>query len=155
MVRNNFQIENRQNYAQIANEMGIDGKIDALVELVGRYLQGLSNRDFARFDEKYVKLIVYCILMNCKSYRIKSEMEVGRKYPDLVLIPKEEPEKYYSIMIELKYLKKTEKSKRQEKQEEARKQIIEYSQMEEIASIPKLKKYTIVAVNDAIYIEEI
>jgi len=154
-VRNSFQIENIQNYDKIAIEMGIEGKIDTLVKLVQSYLQGLSNRDFSRFDEKYVKLILYCILMNCSPYRIKSEMEVGRKYPDLVVIPKEEPEKYYSIMIELKYLKKTEESKLQEKQEEARKQIIEYSQMEEIASIPKLKKYTIVAVNDTVYVEEI
>ena len=58
-------------------------------------------------------------------------------------------------MIEFKYLKKGEEGRLKEKQEEARKQIMEYSQFEEIATIPKLRKYTIVAVNDAIYVEEI
>ena len=37
----------------------------------------------------------------------------------------------------------------------AREQIKEYSTFEEIASIPKLRKYTVIAVDDEIYVEEI
>ena len=58
-------------------------------------------------------------------------------------------------MIEFKYLKKGEKEKLEEKQKEAKEQIEGYSKFEEIASIEKLKKYTVVAVNDEIYIDEI
>ena len=43
----------------------------------------------------------------------------------------------------------------EEKQKEAKKQIEEYSNFEEIKSIPKLKKYTVIAVNDEIFVEEI
>ena len=46
-------------------------------------------------------------------------------------------------------------SEYQEKQEEARKQMQEYSGFEEIKAIPNLRKYTIVAINDKIYVEEI
>ena len=93
--------------------------------------------------------------MNIGFFRIKSEMEVQRKYPDLLLIPKRDQDKYYGVMIEFKYLKKEQVNQLQEKQEEARKQIQEYNEFEEIKTIPNLKKYTIIAVNDELYIEEI
>ena len=54
-------------------------------------------------------------------------MEVGREYPDIVLLPKDTKKDYYSIMIEFKYLKKTEENKLFEKQEEEREQIERYS----------------------------
>ena len=44
---------------------------------------------------------------------------------------------------------------KEKQQQEAKKQIEEYSNFEEIASIPKLRKYTVVAVNDEIYVEEL
>lgn len=139
----------------MTNEIALEGKIEKVIELLQIYLQGLSNRDYCEFDEKYIKLIFYCIAMNLSFYRIKSEMEVGRRYPDLVCIPKKESEKYYGVIIEFKYLKKEEEHMLQEKQAEAKKQLQEYSRMEEIASMPKMKKYTIVAVNDKLYVEEI
>ena len=82
-------------------------------------------------------------------------MEVQRKYPDLLLIPKQNLDNYYGVMIEFKYLKKGEQDKLKEKQKEAKEQIQEYSEFEEIKSIPNLRKYTIVAVNDEIYVEEV
>ena len=115
----------------------------------------MSNRDYQGFDEKYVKIIFYCIAMNLKFFRVKSEMEVNRKYPDLLLIPKQDLETYYGVMIEFKYLKKGEKDKLKEKQKEAKEQIQEYSKIEEMKSIPNLRKYTVVAVNDEIYVEEV
>ena len=54
-----------EDYTEI---LAIEGKIDKLVILVERYLQNLSNRDFTS------------IAMNFKIYRIKSEMEVQRKF---------------------------------------------------------------------------
>ena len=144
-----------ENYVQITKEIAQDGKIDKILELLKTYINNLSNRDLIKFDEKYVKLIFYCISMNLNLYRVKSEMEVQRKYPDLLLIPKQKPEEYYSVMIEFKYLKKEEKNKLEEKQKEAKEQIKEYSKFEEIKLLHKLRKYTVVAVNDEIYIEEI
>ena len=93
--------------------------------------------------------------MNLKLFRLKSEMEVQRKYPDILLIPKERDKGYHAVMIEFKYLKKEEERKLQEKQAEARKQIEEYGELEEIKEIPNLHKYTVVAVNSKLYVEEV
>lgn len=154
-IKKVINININENYVQITKEIAQDGKIDKILELLKTYINNLSNRDLIKFDEKYVKLIFYCISMNLNLYRVKSEMEVQRKYPDLLLIPKQKPEEYYSVMIEFKYLKKEEKNKLEEKQKEAKEQIKEYSKFEEIKSLHKLRKYTVVAVNDEIYIEEI
>ena len=143
------------NYTDITREIALEGKIDKIVSVMQRYLENLSNRDYMRFDEKYVKLIFYCIAMNLRIFRLKSEMEVQRKYPDILLIPKDPSKGYNAVMIEFKYLKKGEEGRLQEKQEEARKQIEEYAEFEEIKAIEKLSKYTVVAVNDKLYVEKV
>ena len=146
---------NESEYNEILREIAIEGKIDKIVELVEKYLKNLSNRDFVKFDEKYIKLIFYCIAMNLKIFRLKSEMEVQRKYPDILLIPKNKEKGYKGVMIEFKYLKKEEENKLEEKQKEAREQIKEYMNFEEIKEIENLNSYTVVAVNDKIYVEKI
>ena len=145
----NLIIEERE-YNEILQEVALEGKIDKAVGLLQKYLNNLSNRGYQNFTEKYVKLIFYCIMMNLKIYNVKSEMEVQREYPDIVLIPKEKDKGYNAIMIEFKYLKRTE-----EKQKEARKQIEKYANTEEMKEIKNLNKYTVVAVNDKIYVEKI
>ena len=118
------------NYTDITREIALEGKIDKIISIMQRYLENLSNRDYMKFDEKYVKLIFYCIAMNLKIFRLKSEMEAQRKYPDILLIPKDPSKGYNAVMIEFKYLKKGEEGRLQEKQEEARKQIEEYAEFE-------------------------
>ena len=155
ILKRNINIDISENYTEIAREIALEGKIDKIVEMLGKYLKNLSNRDYQRFDEKYVKLIFFCIAMNLKIFRLKSEMEVQRKYPDILLIPKERNKGYKGVMIEFKYLKKEEAGKLKEKQEEARKQIEEYGEFEEIKELENINKYTVVAVNDEIYVEEV
>ena len=140
---------------EMLREVAFEGRIDKIVDTAHKYLENLSNRDYVKFEEKYVKLIFYCIAMNLKLFRLKSEMEVQRKYPDILLIPKERDKGYHAVMIEFKYLKKEEERKLQEKQAEARKQIEEYGELEEIKEIPNLHKYTVVAVNSKLYVEEV
>ena len=149
-----IQITERD-YNKMLEEIALEGKIDKIISTMQSYLENLSNRDYMRFDEKYVKLIFYCIAMNLKMFRIKSEMEVQRKYPDIMLIPKDTSKGYNAVMIEFKYLKKGEEGRLQEKQEEAKKQIEEYAEFEEIKAIEKLSKYTVVAVNDKLYVEKV
>ena len=149
----NITITENEN-TKIIIEMTGKGKIDKLKEKVESYLEHLSNRDYIEFDEKYIKLIFYCIARNLLIYEVKSELEVQRSI-DMLLIPKDKDKGYNAVMIEFKYLKKSEEGKLQEKQEEARKQIEEYGELEEIKAIPNLHKYTVVAVNDKLYVEEI
>ena len=154
VLRREFEFDVSQTYSDMATEIALEGKIDKIVAAMQSYLENLSNRDYMRFDEKYVKLIFYCIAMNLRIFRLKSEMEVQRKYPDILLIPRDPSKGYHAVMIEFKYLKKGEEGKLQEKQEEAKKQIEEYAEFEEIKAIEKLSKYTVVAVNDKLYVEK-
>lgn len=149
-----MEIKNSE-YNEILVEIALEGKIDKIVELLQKYLKNLSNRDYQRFDEKYVKLIFYCIVMNLKIYSVKSELEVEREYPDIVLIPRDRSKGYNAIMVEFKYLKKSEEGKIAEKQKEAKEQIERYSNSEEMKDIEKMNKYTIVVVNDKLYVEKI
>ena len=155
ILSKNADIRIDNQYTEIAAEMATEGKIDKIIDLEQKYLTNLSNRDFQRFDEKYIKLIFYCIAMNLKIYNVKSEMEIERKYPDITLIPTDRSKGYNSIMVEFKYLKKGEENQLKEKQEEARKQIEEYSNTEEMKNIEKMNKYTVVVVVDKIYVEKI
>ena len=82
-------------------------------------------------------------------------MEVNRKYPDILMVPREREKGYNVIMVEFKYLKKGEEKKLKEKQKEAREQMEEYSNFEDIKDIEKLNKYTIVTVVDKIYLEKL
>ncbi len=149
-----MEIKNSE-YNEILVEIALEGKIDKIVELLQKYLKNLSNRDYQRFDEKYVKLIFYCIVMNLKIYSVKSELEVEREYPDIVLIPRDRSKGYNAIMVEFKYLKKSEEGKIEEKQKEAKAQIERYANTEEMKDIEKMNKYTIVVVNDKLYVEKI
>ncbi len=155
ILREEINIDVNDNYTEIAREIALEGKINKIIEMLEKYLKNLSNRDYVKFDEKYVKLIFYCIAMNLKIFRLKSEMEVQRKYPDILLIPKDQSKGYKGVMIEFKYLKKGEESKLEEKQKEAKEQIKEYCEFEEIKELKNIYKYTVVAVNDKIYVEEI
>ena len=142
-------------YSEILEEIALEGKINKFTEIVHKYLNNLSNRDYQRFDEKYIKIIFYCIAMNFNIYWIKSELEVNRKYPDLVLIPRDNEKGYKAVMMEFKYLKKEEKSKIEEVKESAIAQIKEYSEFEEIKAIKDLNKYVVIAVNDEIFVEKV
>ena len=151
---NNLSISNDE-HNKILEEIALEGKIDKLVEIAHRYLNNLSNRDYQKFDEKYVKLIFYCIAMNLKLFWIKSELEVNRNYPDLLFIPKDNTKGYKAVMIEFKYLKKDEKSKLEEVKAQAIEQIKTYSEFEEIKHIKDLNKYVVVAVNDELFVEKV
>ena len=118
------------NYNEIAKEILKEGKIEKITKLLEEYLKNLSNRDYQKFDEKYIKIMFYCIARSTKKFIVKSEMEIEKGYPDIVLIPKDKEKNYYSVMIEFKYLKKEEENKIEEKQKEAKEQIEKYSKTE-------------------------
>ena len=149
-----FRIDNNANQ-EILIQLAQEGRIDKIVEILKIYLNNLSNRDLIKFDEKYIKLIFYCIAMNIKAYSTKSEMEVNRNYPDILLVPRDSSKGYKAVMVEFKYIKKGEVAKLEDKQKEAKEQIERYSSFEDIKDIQGLRKYTIVVVTNDIYVEEI
>ena len=135
------------------------GKIDTIIETLGQYLESLSNRDYVRFDEKYVKVIFYSICKMLGTMVVKSELEVGGGFADILLIPREKIKERYGVLIEFKYIKQEEYEKDKElllrKQEEAKAQIEKYKNSDEVKIIPNLKCYSVVAVKDKIFMEEL
>ena len=93
--------------------------------------------------------------MSLDIYIVKSELELGRGYADLLLVPKDIDKDYYSIIIEFKYLKKSEENELVKKQKEAKEQIKKYSSSEEIKRIKKLNKYIIVGINNKLFVKKI
>ena len=135
------------------------GKIDTIIETLGQYLESLSNRDYVRFDEKYVKVIFYSICKMLGTMVVKSELEVGGGFADILLIPREKIKERYGVLIEFKYIKQEEYEKDRKllikKQEEAKLQIEKYKNSDEVKIIPNLKCYSVVAVKDKIFMEEL
>ena len=148
---------NESEYDQILQEVALEGKINSFTSIAQKYLSNLSNRDYERFDEKYVKLLFYSIAMSFDTYNVTSEMEIERGYSDLILIPRESEKGkgYYSIIIEFKYLKKYNEKNLEKEQEDAKKQLEKYCNTRFLKDIKNLTKYTIVAINDKLYVQEI
>ena len=151
--------ENSIDTEMINYEILEEGKIDKLMEILELYLKNLSNRDYVRFDEKYVKIICYSICKILGTMMVKSEMEIGGMFSDILLIPREKINERYGILFEFKYIKQEDYEKNNEllkiKQNEARNQLEKYRNTEEIKMIPKLRCYSVVAIKDEVFIEEI
>ena len=135
------------------------GETTKILDILGQYLTNLSNRDYQKFDEKYIKVIFYSICRMLGTMIVKSELEIGGKYSDILLIPKEKWADRYGVLIEFKYIKQEDYNKDnsllEKVQKEAREQIKKYKETEEIQAIPKLKSYTVVAIKDKLVVEEI
>ena len=158
-IKRRSGITNEISQKEILKEIFLEGKINKLLEILQEFLTNLSNRDYARFDEKYVKVIFYSICRMLKSLYVKSELEVGGKYADILLIPKDEIKERYSILIEFKYIKQEDYEKDnsllKQKQDQAKEQLQMYKNTEEIKMLPKLKSYSVVVIKDRIEYEEI
>ena len=156
ILKNEINVDINENNREIRIVIALEEKINKIEEeLLQKYLENLSNRDYIKFDEKYVKLIFYCIAMNLKIFRLKSEMEVQRKYPDILLMPKDRNKGYKAVMIEFKYLKKENADKLKEKEEEAINQLKEYAEFEEIKEIENLNKYVVIAIGADIKVSKL
>ena len=152
-------IDEQPTNLEMTREVLLEGKIEKIIQTLEKYLINLSNRDFVRFDEKYVKVIFYSICKMLGTMVVKSELEVGGGFADILLIPREKINERYGILIEFKYIKQEEYEKDNsllnKKQEEAKAQLEKYKNTDEIKLIPKLKAYSVVAIKDKLIVEEI
>ena len=158
-IKRRSGLTNEINQKEILKEILLEGKIEKLLDVLKEFLTNLSNRDYQKFDEKYVKVIFYSICRMLKGLYVKSELEVSGQYADILLVPKEELKERYSILIEFKYIKQEDYDKDnsllKDKQKQARVQLETYKKSEEIIMLPKVKSYSIVVIKDKIFLEEI
>jgi hypothetical protein len=123
-----------------------------------KLLRVLSNRDFQRFDEKYIKLILTAYAHQSNAFWVDSERELpGGGYIDLELfIRPNNPGKHWQYAMEIKYLKKEEEGKLQETMQGAKAQLLRYYRSDPLLqSKEKLKLLAVVAVKDRLEVEEV
>jgi hypothetical protein len=124
----------------------LEGKIDLLIELTEHLLKGLSNRDYERFDEKYIKVVMLSLLSNVNLYIPHSEYEVSADgYVDLYLQAAFEPERSVHYFFELKYAKaKASKNTLDRKEHEGREKMQTYLQSPAAKTLRNLQAYVLV-----------
>ncbi|MDW8345507.1 MAG: PD-(D/E)XK nuclease domain-containing protein, partial [Bacteroidia bacterium] len=153
------ELENREYEIRYAvHEMAEYSKYEPFFNLVQDLLQRLSNRDYQKFNEKYVKLAILAYLSISSIYDIRSEREVvGGGYVDIQLFRKSSnPNEHHEYVIELKYLKKEQEEQLNEVKEEAKKQLLNYyNQDTMLQSKPYLHLLAVVCVKDTLHVEEI
>ena len=144
---------------EIKKEIFLEGKINRVLDVLQEYLMNLSNRDYRKFSEEYIKIIFYSICRMVGDMLVKSELEVSGKYSDILLVPLEKIQERYGVLIEFKYIKKEDyekdKSILKKRQAEAKEQLEKYKNTEEIKMIPNITCYSVVAIKDELIVEEV
>ena len=112
----------------------------------------LSNRDFMGFDEKYFQVITLSLLSFAEFYFIESQPERDNKYPDILLIGRDErvPNNY---LFELKWTKG--KDDVEAIKQEGIKQVEGYLKLDRIKGIPKLRSYLLMGSKDGVVFLEV
>ena len=129
-LREEYNIEyNTEQLAKSIWELGIDGELKPFLEYISKnVLKQLSNRDLVSFDEKYIKVLLFSYLITSNLYHPISEREVENGYIDIYLEKDiRMPDVNYEWILELKYLKKSERHKLDKVKKEGLEQLKNYA----------------------------
>jgi len=118
--------------------------IEPFICLVENALKSLSNQDFKKFDEKYIKALFVGFASLSNLYFIKSEPEIEKKKPDVLFLHRPPFFPRYQFLFELKYLSKAGEKALKTQEEKAVEQVREYLSFDEIKSIENLKAYVLI-----------
>ena len=124
--------------------------IDPFIRLVEAALKSLSNQDFKKFDEKYVKALFVGFASLSKLYFIKSEPEIENKYPDILFLHRPPFFPEYQFLFELKYINKAGEKALQTIENKAVAKVKEYLTFDEIKTLKNLKAYVLIFVGSEI-----
>ena len=124
-------------------EIVTEGKIEVITDYISNILTQIDNRLSMNMNEKDIELLYFTLIKN-DLINVYTEYACNKGYADVYIFGRNKPLKY-NIMIELKYIKKSEysKEKLERKREEAINQIREYSLDERITQ-DNLKKYVVI-----------
>lgn len=138
-------------------ELSMNNHVNQFVNLLEKFLSEISNRDFIKFDEKYIKLLMITYLRLSDLYLVKSEYEVNGEYIDIALLPNNLYGLNNYFIFELKYISKAKYSESLlgDMRREAVEQINKYADNEEMRRIKNLRKYVFVFVHDECKVMEL
>jgi hypothetical protein len=158
-LRNSAGIElNLGELGQAVWEMAYEGKILPFVAFIrDRVLSSLSNRDLIQFDEKYIKLILFCYLNLTNIYRPVSERETDKGYLDIYLEKDfRVPDVRYEWLIELKYVKESDRRQLEDVKREGLKQLERYASSRNLMGNPSVRRILLLFVGkDEIIAEDL
>jgi len=128
------------------------GKAEVFQEQLNTVIKTLSNRDHYGFNEKHFHVITLSLLSFAEFYFIDSQPELDNKYPDILLIGRDEkvPNNY---LFELKWLKQKDDYEKVKK--EGLEQIEGYQKLDKVNTIPKLRSFLLIGSKDGVEFLEV
>ncbi len=144
MVRGEVRLDSDDKLEML--EQLVAGNPDKLISLTEQLLKGLSNRDYQKFDEKYVKVVMLSLLSSVNVYIPHSEYEVSADgYVDIYLQAVFEPEHSAHFFFELKYAKARTTNKRLDSiEKKAGEAMAKYLASHTARSIPNLQPWLLI-----------
>ena len=123
------------------------GDIEPFKEQLNIAIKTLSNRDHQGFTEKHFQVITLALLSFADFYFIDSQPETNSKYPDILLIGRDEkvPNNY---LFELKWVK--QKEDYEKVKQEGIAQVKSYLQLDKVRSIPKLRAFLLIGSKEGV-----
>ena len=127
-------------------EVGRQGEIHALTVLVSEFLMHTSPRNTIKFDEKYIKLVYMMILTYTNQFNVYDEFMAHGGFGDLLILKAPNSTARYEVLIELKYIKKSETTDEKIEKELAKGvvQIGKYMKDERLSNRESLRKFVVV-----------
>ena len=112
------------------NEMRMNGNIEPFIEFLKKILEDLSNRDLIQMDEKHIKMMILTLLGVDSTYFVQSEVENNKGYVDILLKRKIQIKDVtkFQYLIELKYIRESERNTLEKVKEEGFKQLKKYEE---------------------------
>ena len=147
--RNNFKLNN--SFSQILTKLLL-GDTQPFQEQLSVVIKTLSNRDHYGFREKHFQVITLSMLSFAEFYFIDSQPELDNKYPDILLIGRDDkvPNNY---LFELKWVKQKDDYEKLKK--EGIKQIEGYLTLDKVKNIPKLRSFLLIGSKDGVEFLEV
>jgi hypothetical protein len=110
-------------------------------------IKTLSNRDHYGFNEKHFQVITLSLLSFAEFYFIDSQPELDNKYPDILLIGRDEkvPNNY---LFELKWMKSGDNY--ETTKQKGLEQIEGYRKLDKVKNIPKLRSFLLIGSKDGV-----
>ena len=152
-----IELQNRNNLSNIINVKSIlislaRGDTQSFQEQLNEVIKILSNRDHYGFTEKHFQVITLSLLSFAEFYFIDSQPELDNKYPDILLIGRDDkvPNNY---LFELKW--KKDKDSYEILKQKGIEQINGYLKLDKVKSIPKLRNFLLIGSKDGVEFLEV
>jgi len=147
--RNNFR--HKESFSKTMTKLVL-GDSKPFQNQLNEVIKTLSNRDHYGFTEKHFHVITLSLLSFAEFYFIDSQPELNNKYPDIMLVGRDEkvPNNY---MFELKWVKQKDNYSKLKK--EGLEQIEGYLKLDKIKTIPRLRSFLLLGSKDGVEFLEV